>query len=159
MSNETVLREHLLYLLRGGGAHLDFPTLLKDFPLSVINENIPGVPYTPWQLLEHIRIAQWDIVRFTIDAQHVSPEFPGGYWPAPEILADPQRWHETMAAIYADLKTMEELVADQATDLLATIPHGSGQTILREALVLADHNAYHLGALVLLKRILHSQAE
>lgn len=152
--NNKHLRDHLLYLLGGGGAHLTLESLLADLPLAIINEKVSGVPYTPWQLLEHMRIAQSDIVRFTIDADHVSPKFPEGYWPAPDSRADNHRWNETVEAFRADLKEMEELVADQSTDLFAEIQHGDGQTILREALLIADHNAYHLGALVLLKRIL-----
>lgn len=158
MIDDRSLRDHLLYLLRGGGAHLDIETLLADFPLSMINEKVSAVPYTPWQLLEHMRIAQWDIVRFTVDANHGSPEFPAGYWPAVDALADNQLWNESAQAFRNDLAEMEQLVAKPTTDLFAEIPHGTGQTILREALLVADHNAYHLGALALLKRILSGQA-
>jgi hypothetical protein len=154
MSNDLQLREHLLYLLHGGGAHITFDSLIGDFPSHHINGRTAGVPYTPWQLLEHMRIAQEDIVRFSLDATHVSPEFPEGYWPAPETEATQQQWTDTVAAIRADLREMETLVADQETDLFAPIPQGNGQTILREALLIADHNAYHLGAMALLKRIL-----
>jgi DinB superfamily len=159
MSDNQSLREHLLYLLRGGGAHLNFEDLISDFPPALFNEKVEGVPYTPWQLLEHMRIAQWDIVRFTVDADHVSPEFPRGYWPAPAALADNQIWSETVQSFRADLKEMENLLEDQSTDLFAEIRHGTGQTILREALLVADHNAYHLGSLALLKRILNKQAQ
>src|SRR6185295_13821257 len=147
MNNNQPLREHLLYLLRGGGAHLTFETLIADFPAAVINGKVEGVPYTPWQLLEHMRLAQWDIVRFTIDADHVSPEFPKGYWPAADAVADTQLWRDTVDAFQADLKQMENLLADPSTDLFAEIQHGDGQTILREALLIVDHNAYHLGAM------------
>jgi hypothetical protein len=155
MSDIQSLREHLLYLLRGGGAHIDFKTLIADFTPDMINEKVEGVPYTPWHLLEHMRIAQRDIVRFSIDDNHVSPEFPKGYWPAPDAVADNQQWNDTREAFQADLKEMETLVADQSTNLFAEIQHGDGQTILREALLVADHNAYHLGALALMKRILN----
>lgn len=154
MNDNQSLREHLLYLLRGGGAHLTFETLIADFPAAVINGKVEGVPYTPWQLLEHMRLAQWDIVRFTIDADHVSPEFPKGYWPAADTAADSQLWRDTVDAFQADLKQMENLLTDPSTDLFAEIQHGGGQTILREALLVVDHNAYHLGAMALLKRIL-----
>jgi len=157
MSDKQSLREHLLYLLRGGGAHINFETLIADFPVEIINGKVEGVPYTPWQLLEHMRLAQWDIVRFSIDPEHVSPEFPEGYWPPPDTLADHHRWHETLQAFRADLKEMKRLVADQSTDLFQEIKHGGGQTILREALLVADHNSYHLGALAMLKRILHQK--
>jgi hypothetical protein len=154
MSDNKQLRDHLLYLLGGGGAHLTLEALTADLPLTIINGKVPGVPYTPWQLLEHMRIAQWDIVRFSLDANHVSPKFPEGYWPAPDSRADNHHWNDTMEAFRSDLREMEELVADPSTDLFAEIQHGNGQTILREALLIADHNAYHLGALALLKRIL-----
>jgi hypothetical protein len=156
MSAEQSLREHLLYLLRGGGAHIDFETLLAEFPAQLRNQKAAGVPYTAWQLLEHMRIAQWDIVKFSLNPQHVSPEFPHGYWPRPDDLADDERWQNTLTAWRADLKDIEDLVAGPETDLFAPLPHGTGQTVLREALLLADHNSYHLGALALLKRVLEA---
>lgn len=159
MSDNKQLRDHLLYLLGGGGAHLNFESLTTDFPLANINEKVTGVPYTPWQLLEHMRLAQWDIVRFSIDADHVSPKFPEGYWPAPDSQADNRRWNDTLEGFRTNLKEMERLVADQSTDLFAEIKHGDGQTILREVLLIADHNAYHLGALALLKRTLNGKGQ
>ena len=157
MVDDQLVRDHLLYLLRGGGAHVDFETLIGDFPPAIINGKVEGVPYTPWQLLEHMRVAQWDIVGFSIDANHVSPEFPDGYWPPRDALADDQLWNETVERFRSDLKQMEELVEDPSTDLTAEIQHGTGQTILREALLVADHNAYHLGGLVLMKRVLSGE--
>src|ERR1700730_6010287 len=124
MSDNQSLRKHLLYLLSGGGAHISFEALIAGFPVEIINGKVEGVPYTPWQLLEHMRLAQWDIVRFSIDANHVSPEFPKGYWPAPDTMADNQLWNYTVAAFQADLKEMEDLVAGQATNLFAEIQHG-----------------------------------
>ena len=154
LSEDRAIRDHVLYLLRGGGAHLDFDTLISDFPIDLINTRVEGVPYTAWQLLEHMRIAQWDILRFSINPGHVSPEFPAGYWPAEDVKATPEHWHNAIAGFHSDLKEMEELVENESTYLLAEIPHGNGQTILREALLVADHNAYHLGALAVFKRIL-----
>jgi DinB superfamily len=154
MSNDSALRDHLLYVLRGGGAHINFDDLIADFPIKLINEKVEGVPYTPWQLLEHMRIAQWDILEFSRDARHVSPDFPDGYWPPNNQPGDIEKWEQSVAAFRADLQKMQNLVADPAQDLLAPLPHGSGQTLLREALLIADHNAYHLGALVVLKRAL-----
>ena len=159
MNTDQSLREHLLDLLRGGGAHIDFETLVADFPGSIINQKAEGVPYTPWQLLEHMRIAQWDIVRFSVEPNHVSPDFPAGYWPASDALGSHDLWQATVSAFRGDLKEMENLVADPATDLCQPLPHGSGQTVLREALLLADHNSYHLGALVLLKRVLNQDRQ
>jgi DinB superfamily len=156
MDNDKALREHLLYLLRGGGAHIDFESVIADFPVELINRKVEHIPYTPWQLLEHMRIAQWDILGFSRRADHVSPPWPEGYWPANELLGDADAWKKSVAAFRADLKEMEALLIDPSTDLFAPIAHGSGQTIMREALLVADHNAYHLGVLVTLKRILEA---
>jgi len=101
-----------------------------------------------------MRIAQWDILRFSVDPNHVSPEFPQGYWPEGDAPPDPDAWDRTVAAFRADLKAMIDLVSDPATDLYRRIPHGDGQTVLREALLVADHNAYHLGQLVTVRRLL-----
>ena len=152
------LREHLLYLLRGGGAHVGFDDAVKDFPVGLINVKAEGVPYTPWALLEHMRIAQWDILEFSRSAAHVSPAWPEGYWPAPGREAGAAEWEESAEAFRADLAEMCALVEDPSSDLHARIPHGTGQTLLREALLVADHNAYHLGALVTLRRTLEASA-
>lgn len=156
---DKALREHLLYLLRGGGAHIDFEAVIKDFPLALINRKVEHIPYTPWQVLEHMRIAQWDILQFSRDAKHVSPKWPEGYWPTTGASADAAAWQEGVEAFRADLKAMETLLEDSAINLFAPIPHGDGQTILREALLVADHNAYHLGVLSTLKRILTAASE
>src|SRR5215510_14649683 len=155
MSSARELRDHVLYLLQGGGAHLSFENLVKDFPPELCNQQISGLPYTPWQVLEHMRLAQWDILEFSRDADHVSPDSPDGYWPRHERLGSPEEWAETVAKFRHDLQEMVELVASPATDLLAKIPHGDGQTILREALLTADHNAYHLGALAVMSRLVN----
>ena len=157
MEHDQALREHLLYLLRGGGAHIDFDSLVADFPAAAINRKAAGVPYTPWHVVEHMRIAQWDILEFSRNAAHVSPKWPEGYWPAPEAEADAAAWQQSIVAFRADLAALAELVVDPATDLFARIPHGTGQTILREALLVADHNAYHLGVLATLKRLLTAE--
>ena len=150
------LREHLLYLLRGGGAHIGFEDALKDFPVRLINARAEGVPYTAWQLLEHMRIAQWDIAEFSRTAAHVSPEWPEGYWPDKAREATEEDWRRSVESFREDLRRMEALVEDESSDLYAAIPHGEGQTLLREALLVADHNAYHLGALVTLRRALEA---
>jgi DinB superfamily len=154
---DRLLREHLLYVLGGGGAHISFDEALKDFPERLVNARPAGAPHTPWQLLEHMRIAQWDILEFSRDAAHVSPPWPEGYWPAPSQEADAAAWRASAEAFRKDLRAMQDLVADPSTDLYARIPHGDGQTVLREALLVADHNAYHLGALVTLRKSLESQ--
>ncbi len=152
------LREHLLYLLRGGGAHITFEEALKDFPFGLVNARAAGVPYTPWHLLEHMRIAQWDILEFSRSAAHVSPDWPDGYWPDKTKEASEDDWRRSIESFQADLRVLEALVEDEANDLHARIPHGDGQTLLREALLVADHNAYHLGALVTLRRTLETSA-
>jgi len=141
-------------LLKGGHAHADFDAAVAGFPVEKAGERPEGVPHTAWQLLEHMRIAQWDILEFSRNSKHVSPEWPQGYWPAtdsPTVKAD---WSHSIRAFRADLKAMMDLVTDPANDLLARIPHGQGQTLLREALLVADHNSYHLGQLVTLRRLL-----
>ena len=152
MDSEKALRQHVLELLEGKSAHIDIESAVKDFRLDQLNIRIKGSPHTAWQLLEHIRIAQWDILEFSRDANHVSPEWPKGYWPKNEGTA--VEWRKSVKQILGDLDQMRDLVADERTDLFAKIPHGDGQTILREALLVADHNAYHLGQLVLLKKML-----
>jgi hypothetical protein len=153
------LREHLLYLLKGGGAHLDFDKAVAGLPAELRGAKPPGVPYTPWRLLEHLRIAQWDILEFTRNPRHVSPLWPEGYWPAGDALPDDGAWDRSVAAFRADLRAMQDLVADPTTDLFAPLPHGEGQTPLREALLVADHNAYHLGQLVVVRRLLGAWPE
>jgi hypothetical protein len=156
-NNDKSLREHLVSLLRGGNAHISFEDFVADFPVKACGRKIEGLPYTPWQVLEHLRIAQWDILEFCRDAKHVSPKWPEGYWPKPDNLGSEQLWKETVEKFRHDLKQIEELVANPATDLFSRIPHGSGQTILREALLVADHNAYHLGALAVMSRLVKSR--
>lgn len=159
MKDDNALRQHLLDLLRGGDAHLDFEGVVADFPVDLRGVRPAGVPYTPWRLLEHMRIAQWDILEFCRNPDHASPEFPEGYWPEGDAPPDAAAWDRSVAAFRADLQAVQDLVADLSTNLLAPIPHGEGQTVLREALLIADHNAYHLGQLVLLRRLLGAWPE
>ncbi len=148
------LRQQLTELLDGGHAHLDFEAAIADLPSELRGGQVPGLPHTPWRLLEHMRIAQWDILRFSVDPKHVSPDFPAGYWPEGDAPPDPEAWDRSVEAFRADLQAMKDLVADPKTDLFAPIPHGEGQTVLREALLVADHNAYHLGQMVTVRRLL-----
>ncbi|HYL20260.1 MAG TPA: DinB family protein [Gemmatimonadales bacterium] len=148
------LRDHLVALLAEGHAHVTFKDAIADWPPQLRGAKPPGQPFTPWRLLEHIRIAQWDILEFTKSAKHVSPTWPAGYWPVSDAPRDPGAWDTSVAQVARDLEAMQRLVRDPKTDLLARIPHGTGQTALREALVLADHNSYHVGQLVLLRRLL-----
>jgi DinB superfamily len=154
-STDRDLREQLVYLLKGGGAHVHFMDALEGFPEGKYGVFANGLPHTGWQLLEHARIAQWDILEFSRNPKHVSPDFPGGYWPKTPTPPNEAAWQESVAAFQRDLDAMVRLVQNSRTDLFAKIAHGDGgQTILREALLLADHNAYHLAQLVDLRRAL-----
>jgi uncharacterized damage-inducible protein DinB len=154
MTESDSLREHLLDLLRGRNAHADFDTVMADLPARLRGIAPPGAEHTAWQLLEHMRIAQWDILEFSRDAKHKSPPWPEGYWPKTAAPKNAAAWNNSLRSFRADLKAMAKLVADKKTDLYAKIPHGTGQTILRETLLIADHNAYHLGQMVVLRRLL-----
>ena len=139
-------------MLRGGGAHLSFDDVVKGFPEKLRGKKVKGSPHTAWQLLEHMRIAQWDILEFSRDPKHVSPKWPDDYWPETEKPASAAAWNASVKSFKKDLKAMQELIEDRSVDLYRKIPHGEGQTVLREALLIADHNAYHLGQLMLVRR-------
>jgi hypothetical protein len=152
--NDQKLREHVLYLLQGGGAHIDFDAAVAELPPELRGARPPSVPHTPWRLVEHMRIAQWDILEFCRNPQHKSPEFPAGYWPASDVPPSAAAWEESLERFRADQQAIEDLVADVNVDLYAPIPQGDGQTILSEALLVADHNAYHIGQLIIVRRAL-----
>ncbi len=151
-SNDRPLRDHLLYLLKGGGAHASFDDAIGDWPVQLAGAKVANYPHSAWALLEHLRRAQWDILEFSRNRKHVSPKWPEGYWPASDAPASEKEWKESVVAFKKDLLEMERLVADLNVDLFAKIPWGDGQTILREALLAADHNAYHIGQLVMLRK-------
>lgn len=154
MSTDASLREHLLALLRSDSAHVNFEAAIKDLPADLRGKRPPGASHSPWELLEHLRIAQWDILEFSRNPAHVSPEFPSGYWPKTPAPPDNQAWDRSVAAFRADLDAIVALVADESVDLFARIPHGDGQTLLREVLLVADHNAYHVGQLAVVRHLL-----
>jgi len=153
------LREHLLYLLKGGGAHAGFDAAIEGLAVAKRGERPEGAAHSPWEILEHMRMAQWDILEFSRDPKHVSPEWPSGYWPKTQAPPNRTAWNKSVKAFRADLEAMCRLVSRKSTDLYAPIPHGEGQTILREALLIADHNAYHLGEMVLVRRLLGAWKE
>ncbi len=159
MEDDKALREHVLYLLGGGGAHLDSDAAVAELPPNLRGAKPNGLPHTPWRLVEHMRIAQWDILEFSRNSNHESLPWPAGYWPEGDGPPDERAWDRSVKAFRADLRAMQDLVADDATDLLSSIPWGDGQTILREALLVADHNAYHLGQLVTVRRMLGAWAD
>jgi hypothetical protein len=152
--NDKALREHILFLLRDGGAHVNFETAVKGLPVALRGKRPRGAEHSPWQILEHLRLAQSDILEFSRDAKHVSPKWPEGYWPKSPAPPSATGWAKSVRAFRDDLESMCKLVEDLSTDLFARIPHGDGQTILREALLVADHNAYHIGQLVLVRKLL-----
>jgi hypothetical protein len=151
-SDDQSLRQHVLYLLGGGGAHASFEGGMGDWPVQLAGVKVANFPHTAWMLLEHLRIAQRDILEFSRNPKHVSPAWPEGHWPASEAPPSEKAWKASMAAFKKDLRAMEHLVANKKTNLHAKLPWGDGQTVLREALLVADHNAYHLGQLVMLRK-------
>jgi hypothetical protein len=154
-TNENVaIRDHVVNLLTGRGAHVDWEESFNNVPPELRGVRPDGLPYSLWELLEHMRIAQWDILEFSRDAKHASPEWPAGCWPASQAPPDAKAWDKSLKSFSDDLEAMKKLVADSETDLFAKIPHGTGQTILREALLVADHNSYHLGQVLTVRRIL-----
>jgi len=155
---ETIsLRKHLADLLRMKGAHVSFEDAVSDFPPELRAVKPEGAPHTGWQLLEHMRLAQEDILDFSRNPGYKDKQFPDDYWPAAEAPPNEHAWAKSVKSFQDDLKQMQELVADTKHDLLAKIPHGTGQTLLREALLVADHNAYHLGQLMFLRKLLENR--
>jgi hypothetical protein len=142
------LRDHLLELLRGGHGHATFDKAVEGLPAQLRGAKAPGLAHTVWQLVEHLRIAQWDILEFSRDKSHVSPAWPAGYWPETAAPPDDAAWDKSVATFRQDLQAMQDLVADPETDLFAKLPWGDGQTVLREAMLVADHNAYHVAQIV-----------
>ena len=156
MPNSEPLRKHLSDLLRMKGAHLGFDEAVAAFPVELRGIKPQGAPHTPWQLLEHLRIAQWDILDFSRNPQYREMKWPDDYWPKTEAPPDAAAWDDSVRQFRRDLKAMEDLIADPNVDLTARIPHGDGQTLLREALLVADHNSYHLGQLVFVRKMLEA---
>ena len=154
MDKDRALRDHLLELLRCGSAHLDFDKAIADLPANLRGVRPEGSPHSVWELVEHLRFTQWDILDFSRNPDYATPSWPEDYWPKTPAPPDEAAWEESVSAFHQDLKAMQDLVADPKTDLYAKIPWGEGQTILREALLVADHNAYHLGQIVTVRQML-----
>jgi hypothetical protein len=152
--HSSALREHVLYLLNGGGAHAQFDDVAKNMPENLRGVKPEGLPHSAWMLLDHLRLTQWDILEFSRNSKYKAQEWPKDYWPKTEVPPNAAAWNKSIQQFRKDLKSMQDLVANPKTDLYARIPWGDGQTILREALLLADHNAYHLGQLVDVRRLL-----
>ena len=156
MSAPDPLRLQLARLLDWGDAHATFEAAVKDLPPGLRGERPAGSPHSPWELLEHMRITQRDILDFCRDPAYEEPEWPADYWPSSPAPDTDASWDESVAAFHADLEELRRLARNPSIDLFATIPHGSGQTYLRELLLVADHNAYHIGQLVLVRRLMDS---
>ena len=148
------LRQHLVELLTGGHAHAAFEDAIEGLPANLRGVKPANFPHSGWMILEHLRIAQWDILEFSRNKQHESPKWPEGYWPRTEGPPTESAWTRSVEQFQADLKAMQDLVTNPKTDLFAKIPWSDGQTILREALLVADHNAYHIAQLVDVRRLL-----
>ncbi len=154
MANDVPLRQQLVKFLASGEAHADFNKAVQGLPEELRGIVPPGAEHSPWQLLEHMRIALWDIVEFSRHENHKSPEWPKGYWPDSPVPPSSTAWEESVNQYLHLVEEMSSLVTDPGNDLFAPIPHGEGQTLLREALLVADHNAYHIGQLVLVRKML-----
>ena len=154
MTDGEILRAELIALIDGVGAHMPFVAAVADFPADAMNRRPPNVPYTPWQLLEHLRFTQADILDYIRDRSYLEPTWPENYWPARDAMATPEQWTATIDGFLADSAALRDIVADPATDLGATIPGTPGHTILREIRVVGDHNAYHLGEFAILRQVM-----
>jgi DinB superfamily len=155
MKADQVVRKELLALLEGGNAHMGFEEVVADFPMGYINIKAPQTPYSFWHFVEHIRIAQWDILEFVRDPRHVSPHYPEGYRPSPDQKTDEQGWLKSIERVLADLQALKDIVLDEKTDLLAPIPHATDYTIFREVVLAADHNAYHVGEIAIMRQVMN----
>jgi len=156
---EKQLRQHLANLLSGRGAHLDWKTAFEGIPPKLCGVRPVGLPHSAWDLLEHMRIAQWDMLEFSRNPKHVSPDWPSGYWPETAAPVKATAWEKSLKLFARDLAAMKKLVTSPKNDLFAPLPNGNGQTLLQEALQCADHNSYHLGQVVLVRRLLGAWKE
>lgn len=155
MNPDEVVKKELIAYLEGGNAHMSFDDAVSGFPMDGINQRVPHGSYTVWHLLAHMRIVQWDILEFIRNPGHVSPDFPEGYWPGPDEKATSAVWEKTVEDIRNDLQAIIDIVKDPKTDFFGPIPHARGYTIFREMLLVGDHNAFHVGELVSIRRILN----
>ena len=154
-SENTLLVNHLIDLLNKGNAHVTLEESLKNIPFEIVDKKPQNLPYNLWQIAEHIRIAQWDILEFSRDANHTSPQWPSGYWPE-KTKPSPEEWEACVHQIKKDRNTFISLLKEASGELFTPFDYGEGQTLLREAMVLADHNSYHTGEIVLLRRLLNN---
>lgn len=151
---DQALREQLVWLLDGGNAHVKFDDVIAEFPPKLRGQKPGGLPFSAWGLVEHMRLAQWDMLEFSRDAKHESPEWPRGYWPRLDAPPNEAAWEKSIKSFRSDLRQMQKMVSDPKSDLYTPFPWGDGQNLLREAMQIADHNAYHVGELVVVRRLL-----
>jgi hypothetical protein len=154
-ANDKEFRKQLVALLRGGQAYMTFDHAVADFPMAQINAHPTNVPYTFWHLLEHLRIAQRDILDYIHGTDYRELAWPKEYWPAPDTQATPEQWEQTIRQFHEDRRALQAIVENAATDLTAPLPHAPQHNILRQILVVADHNAYHTGELGILRQVMH----
>ncbi|MBD3343977.1 MAG: DinB family protein [Chitinivibrionales bacterium] len=156
MRNNESIRQEIVALLDGGNAHMTFDDVVAEFPIRLINTKSPDIPYAPWHFLEHMRIAQWDILEFIRNPSHVSPSYPEGYRPKAKEQADKNMWHSSVNKFLTDLKDLIELAENPEIELFAPLPHAKTYTLFRELLLVADHNAYHIGEFALVRQVLNA---
>jgi hypothetical protein len=159
MTREDYARKEIRDLLDGGNAHRGFDDIVHDFPEKLQGRRPEGLPYSAWELLEHMRIAQNDILEFIRDPDYESPSWPEGYWPKEPSPPSDKAWDKSVKAFIADRRAIMEMVDDPQNKLGEAIPHGNGQTLMHEALLASDHTAYHLGQMVVIRRLLNDWKE
>ena len=156
MSDEAKLRDEIAQLLRGTSTFRLFEHIVADFPTAAMNQRAPNVPYTPWGLLEHIRIAQWDILEYVRSGQHVSPVWPDEYWPPADQRTDATLWQRSVDRFLADRAALEGILLNPAVDLTAPLAHASEHTVMREVRLAAGHTAFHLGEFAVLRQVMQT---
>ena len=154
IATDTLLREQLLHLLNGGNAHMTLDEAVADYPVESMNTVFPNGVYTSWHLLEHIRLSQWDILDFIRNPEYRELEWPKDYWPPQSAQASEANWNGTLEAFQRDMQALQAIAMGPQIDLHARIPWGTGQTILRELLLVADHNAYHIGEFAIMRQVM-----
>jgi hypothetical protein len=154
MEQDKTLREHLVKLIRGGQAFQPIEVLLQGLTVAIAGKSVPELPYTIWQLTDHMRFTLQDILEFTRNPNYTEPTWPDDYWPKEKAPANQAALSESIKAIQTGMEEMIQLVQDPTNDLYKPFPHGNGQTLLREALLVAEHNAYHLGQIMVIRRLL-----
>lgn len=154
MNNEKIIRDTLLAFLKGGNAYMPFSEIVSQFPESEMNKTFPNGTYTPWDLLEHIRITQWDILNFIQNSDYKEISWPDDYWPPKGKKATKKDWEKTISQYQKDLLELEKIVKDPKTDLYSKISHGDGQTIFREIILIVDHTSYHLGEFAIMRQVM-----